>query len=195
MVPPLSAAMPLSAPPIADTGPGVDARTGAGSHFVPDTKLWRVIKTYDHAEGLSCCFRQFQAEMSHCRFLHGYALAFRFTFACDTLDARGWCIDFGGLKPLRAWLHEIFDHTTLVAADDPALARFREWADAGLIQLRVVPATGCEAFAALAHDWVSAFVAAETGGRVSLESVEVAEHAGNAAAYRPVLDGEDPPRG
>ncbi len=171
------------------------AATKGGGTTVGSAKIWRVVKTYDHAEGLSCCFRQFEAEASHCRFLHGYALAFRFTFACATLDARGWCIDFGGLKPLRGWLHETFDHTTLVAANDPALARFRDWAAAGLIQLRVVPAVGCEAFAALAHDWAAAFVTGETAGRVSLESVEVAEHAGNAAAYRPVLDGEDPPRG
>jgi 6-pyruvoyltetrahydropterin/6-carboxytetrahydropterin synthase len=159
----------------------------------PDTSTalgaWRVIKTYDHAEGLSCCFRQWQAGASHCRFLHGYALAFRFTFTCASLDDRGWCIDFGGLKPLRAWLHGMFDHTTLVAADDPARVRFEALADAGLVQLRVVPSVGCEAFAALAHDWAAAFVAAETDGRVCLEGVEVAEHAGNAAGYRPLPDG------
>ena len=161
----------------------------------PPPHLWRVIKTYDHAEGLSCCFRQWQAEASHCRFLHGYALAFRFTFACATLDGRGWCLDFGGLRPLRAWLHEIFDHTTLVAEDDPALPRFRDLASAGLVQLRVVPAIGCEAFAALAHGWASAFVQAEAGGRVWLEGVEVGEHPGNAASYRPTLDGGEARRG
>ena len=161
----------------------------------PTPSAWRVIKTYDHAQGLSCCFRQFQATSSHCRFLHGYALAFRFTFVCATLDDRGWCIDFGGLKPLRAWLHEMFDHTTLVAEDDPELPRFRALAQAGLAQLRVVPATGCEAFAALAHGWAAGFVAGETGGRVLLEGVEVAEHAGNAAGYRPLLDGGDLARG
>jgi 6-pyruvoyltetrahydropterin/6-carboxytetrahydropterin synthase len=145
---------------------------------------WRVVKTYDHAEGLSCCFRQFQATDSHCRFLHGYALSFRFTFASDTLDDRGWCVDFGGLKPLRAWLHEMFDHTTLVAADDPALAIFHELAANGLIQLRTLPAIGCEAFAAHAHAWADAFAQAETDGRVHVEEVQVAEHAGNAAVFR-----------
>ena len=146
---------------------------------------WRVIKTYGHEQGLSCAFRQWQATHAHCRFLHGYALAFRFTFAARTLDDRGWCIDFGGLKPLRAWLHHMFDHTLLVAEDDPDLAAFTALQAAGLAQLRVVRAVGCEAFAALAHDWAAAYAARETAGRVTVEQVEVAEHPGNAASFTP----------
>jgi 6-pyruvoyltetrahydropterin/6-carboxytetrahydropterin synthase len=147
--------------------------------------VWRVVKTYDHAEGLSCCFRQWQAGHSHCRYLHGYALAFRFTFITETLDDRNWCIDFGGLKPLRAWLHETFDHTTVVAADDPELPALTSLAAQGVIQLRVLPAVGCEIFAAHAFAWADAFARAQTGGRVRVESVEVAEHGGNTAGYRP----------
>lgn len=146
---------------------------------------WRVVKTYDHAEGLSCCFRQWQAEETHCRFLHGYALAFRFTFACSTLDTRGWCVDFGSFKPLRAWLHDTFDHTTLVAEDDPQLPVMEDLAARGLLRLRVLPRTGCEGFAEHAHAWAAAFVEAETGGRVTLEEVAVSEHGGNLASYRP----------
>ena len=146
---------------------------------------WRVVKTYGHDEGLSCTFRQWQAATSHCRFLHGYALAFRFTFTSDTLDDRGWCIDFGGLKPLRAWLHETFDHTLLAAVDDPDLATFRDLQVRGLVQLRVLEAVGCEAFAASAHGWTTDFLARECGGRVHLEGVEVSEHAGNAASFTP----------
>jgi 6-pyruvoyltetrahydropterin/6-carboxytetrahydropterin synthase len=147
--------------------------------------VWRVVKSYGHDEGLSCSFRQWQADHSHCRFLHGYAFAFRFTFATTTLDDRGWCIDFGGLKPLRAWLHELFDHTLLVAADDPELPSLRDLQARGLAQLRVLDAVGCEAFAAEAHRWTSAFLARETIGRVVLESVEVSEHAGNSASFTP----------
>lgn len=146
-------------------------------------ETWRVVKTYDHAEGLSCCFRQWQAVHSHCRFLHGYALAFRFHFVCGTLDERHWCLDFGGLKPLRAWLHEMFDHTTLVADDDPELPALRAAEEAGLLQLRVLRDVGCEAFARLAWAWAADFCARETGGRVRVERVEVAEHSGNSASY------------
>jgi 6-pyruvoyltetrahydropterin/6-carboxytetrahydropterin synthase len=145
---------------------------------------WRVVKSYGHAEGLSCCFRQWQAERSHCRFLHGYALAFRFTFVTETLDDRGWCVDFGGLKPLRAWLHEWFDHTLVAAADDPQLPIFRTLDADGLIQLRVLPAVGCEAFARHAHAWAGAFVTRETDGRARIEQVEVSEHDGNSAAFK-----------
>lgn len=144
---------------------------------------WRVIKTYGHEEGLSCAFRQWQAADSHCRFLHGYALAFRFTFACASLDDRGWCVDFGGLKPVRIWLHEMFDHRLLVAADDPDLDALRTLEAAGVARLRVVDAVGCEAFAAEVHGWVGTFVREQTLGRVWLEEVEVSEHAGNAARF------------
>ena len=146
--------------------------------------LWRVVKSYDHAEGLSCSFRQWQAGASHCRYLHGYALAFRFTFLAETLDDRGWCIDFGGLKELRAWLHSMFDHTTLVSLDDPELAAFEDLAERGLVQLRLLDCVGCEAFAALALDWAQRFADRETEGRVRVLGVEVSEHSGNAAAYR-----------
>src|SRR3954468_10702441 len=87
--------------------------------------VYRSTKTYDHNEGLSCCFRQWRAVDSHCRFIHGYALAFRFVFATDRLDERNWCFDFGGLKPIRTWLHEMFGHTMIVADDDPEMATFR----------------------------------------------------------------------
>ena len=151
--------------------------------------LYRSTKTYGHNEGLSCCFRQWQAAHSHCRLVHGYALAFRFVFATDALDGCGWCFDFGGLKPVRNWLHEMFDHTMLAAEDDPDLAEFRRLEERGLIALRVLPAVGCEATARLVYDHVASFVADETGGRVWLESVEVREHSGNSAIYEPPRPG------
>ena len=99
--------------------------------------VYRSTKTYGHSEGLSCCFRQWRAAHSHCRLLHGYALSFRFVFASQELDERNWCFDFGGLKPVRAWLHHMFDHTALVAEDDPQLPSFHDLADRDLIDLRV----------------------------------------------------------
>ena len=63
-------------------------------------EIYRSTKSYDHSEGLSCCFRQWRATHSHCRLVHGYALAFKFVFATHRLDERHWCFDFGGLKPI-----------------------------------------------------------------------------------------------
>jgi 6-pyruvoyltetrahydropterin/6-carboxytetrahydropterin synthase len=115
--------------------------------------------------------------------VHGYALAFRFVFAARELDGNNWCFDFGGLKPVRAWLHEMFDHTMLVAADDPDLHDFQNLEGKGLVALRVLPRVGCEAIAEYVFGYVARFVAERTAGRVWLETVEVSEHGGNSAVY------------
>ena len=169
---------------ILDVRPKPASRPHGGRVLVPRTTvLFRSTKTYGHNEGLSCCFRQWRASHSHCRLLHGYALSFHFVFASHDLDERNWCFDFGGLKPVRAWLHHNFDHTTLAAEDDPELGAFQDLADRGLIDLRVLPAVGCEATARYVHEFAGRFVEEQTNGRVWLESVEVREHAGNSAIY------------
>ncbi|WP_407121147.1 6-pyruvoyl trahydropterin synthase family protein [Bradyrhizobium sp. STM 3561] len=145
--------------------------------------IYRSTKTYGHSEGLSCCFRQWRATHSHCSLLHGYALSFAFVFATRELDECNWCFDFGGLKEVKAWLHHMFDHTTLAAADDPYLTVFESLQRAGLAELRVLPAVGCEAIARHAFDHVSDYVVKKTAARVWLESVEVREHSGNSAIY------------
>ena len=45
-------------------------------------------------------------------------------FGGAELDERNWIVDFGGLKPLKNWLAEMFDHTYLVSQDDPELETF-----------------------------------------------------------------------
>lgn len=167
-------------------GPGLPIRMPTEGWWRPRRPVYRSTKTYDHSEGLSCCFRQWRAVDSHCRLVHGYALAFRFVFATDELDERNWCFDFGGLKPVRSWLHDMFDHTMVVAEDDPHLADFRTLAEKGLLALRVMPHVGCEATAKYVFDHVARFVADQTAGRVWLETVEVREHGGNSAVYEHV---------
>jgi 6-pyruvoyltetrahydropterin/6-carboxytetrahydropterin synthase len=157
-------------------------RQSAGAIFAAGG-IYRVTKTYDHNEGLSCSFRQWRATHSHCRFLHGYALAFKFTVATRELDARNWCFDFGAFKPLRAWLHEMFDHTTLIAEDDPERERLLHLEQAGLMQVRILPAVGCEATAHFVFEHAARFITEETQGRAWLESVEVREHGGNSVTY------------
>ena len=144
---------------------------------------YKSTKTYDHNVGLSCAFRQWRAD-SHCKYLHGYALAVRFEFACEELDVRNWTVDFGSLKSLKGWLEDQFDHKTLVAEDDPERAEFALMDGRGMIQMRVVPATGCEAFAEMIYG--AAQVWLKDNGyapRVRLVSVEVCEHGANSAIY------------
>lgn len=141
-------------------------------------------KTYGHEIGLSCAFRQWRAE-SHCRLLHGYAIAVRFEFETDELDVRNWVVDFGSLKSLKGMLEDTFDHTLLVAEDDPAIDTFMQLQSLGLAAVRVLPAVGCEKFAEFIFGATETWLGANGyGPRVSLASVEVREHGANSAIYR-----------
>jgi 6-pyruvoyltetrahydropterin/6-carboxytetrahydropterin synthase len=144
--------------------------------------MYQVIKRYGHEEGWSCTFRQWRADHSHCKFIHGYPLAFEFTFECDSLDARNWVFDFGGLKELKEWLKDTFDHKMLVAEDDPLLELFQSLKSHAVADIVVVPATSCEAFAELAFRYATDILASEEP-RVRLHSVKVSEHGGNSAIY------------
>ena len=144
---------------------------------------YRSSKTYGHDIGLSAAFRQWRAD-SHCRFIHGYALSIHLEFEADELDVRNWVVDFGSLKSFKQQLEDTFDHKTLVAEDDPALDEFRYMSDGNLIQMVVVPATGCEAFAKLIYECAEVWL--KDNGytpRVRMHSVTVREHGANSATY------------
>jgi len=144
---------------------------------------WQSTKTYGHEEGITACFRQWRADHSHCRFMHGYALSFKLTFESFDLDDRGWVMDFGGLKPVKAWIKDTFDHKTVIAADDPQLDTFRQLDDAGLIQLVVLEGgVGCERFAEHVGKWVSAWLA-DHHPHVRCIRVECREHGANSAIW------------
>lgn len=143
--------------------------------------IHRSTKTYGHDVGLSVAFRQWRAA-SHCRMLHGYALAVKLIFQADKLDERGWVLDFGGLKPAKEMLQTFFDHVTLVAEDDPEREWFEEAARRGVAQVCIVPRTGCEAFAGFIFGKVSEWlIEAGHTPRVRLVQVEVMEHGANSA--------------
>lgn len=144
-------------------------------------------------DGYSCVFRQWRAEGTHCAYLHGYGVSFRVWFEGE-LDHRNWVWDFGGMKRAKTfidgmnpkmWMDYMFDHTTIVAIDDPSLATFQKMDDDGLIQLRVISATGAEQFAKYIYKKLNAFVQTETEGRVRVAQVEFMEHSKNTAIYKP----------
>lgn len=143
--------------------------------------IYQATKTWGAELGLSCCFRQWRATESHCKFLHGYALGVRVVFEAATLDDRHWVYDFGGLKWIKVFLIEHFDHTTVIAADDPERMLFQSLATRGLIQLRILPAVGCEKFAQWIFEHIAPLIHEQTEGRVSVKSVEVFEHGANSA--------------
>ena len=142
-------------------------------------------------DGFSCVFRQWKAETTHCKFLHGYGISFKLWFEGE-LDDRNWVWDFGGMKRAKgqidgmspkAWMDYMFDHTLICAEDDPALPHFRKLEHEGTIQLRVIPATGAEKFAEYIFKKLNKFVQDETKGRVRVTKVKFAEHGKNAAYY------------
>jgi len=142
-------------------------------------------------DGFSTVFRQWKAEGTHCRFLHGYGVSFRVWFEGE-LDERNWVWDFGGMKRAKgtidgmnpkAWMDYMFDHTTIVAEDDPFINAFREMERAGVAQIRIIPAVGAEQFAKYIFEKLNTFVQEETNGRVKIKRVEFMEHAKNTAIY------------
>ena len=142
-------------------------------------------------DGFSTVFRQWRAEGTHCRFLHGYDVEFEVTFEGD-LDHRNWVWDFGGMKRAKntidgmnakEWLDYMFDHTTVVAEDDPDMQNFVDMDARGVIQLRVLPAVGAEKFAEFLYHKLNDFVQIETDGRVKVVKVKFMENHKNSAIY------------
>jgi 6-pyruvoyltetrahydropterin/6-carboxytetrahydropterin synthase len=142
-------------------------------------------------DGFSCVFRQWKAEGTHCRFLHGYGISFRVWFEGE-LDERNWVWDFGGMKRAKGtidgknpkeWMDYMFDHTTLVATDDPGIGGFRTMNELGIIQLRELEAVGAEQFAKYIFEKLNTFIQEETNSRVSVVRVEFMEHNKNTAIY------------
>lgn len=139
----------------------------------------------------SVCYRQPNSG-THCSFLHGYAIYFKFVFECQTLDERNWVQDFGfisrteykvdGLQ-LKEWFKYMFDHTTLISKYDPYIDLFKGLDDEGLIQLRLFDGVGCEKLAELVFYHIKQALKLDTGERVKLIEVECFEHEKNSAIY------------
>ena len=134
--------------------------------------------------GFPCTHRQWKAE-SHCRFVHGYSREFYFEFEANELTKEGWVVDFGGLKELKNWLNMMFDHTFLVAQDDPHLEDFRKLDKAGVIQLREMANPGMEGTALYVYEEASKILKKLYGDRAWISFVEVRENENNSGQYKP----------
>jgi len=137
-------------------------------------------KTYRHLGPVA--YRQWRSD-SHCNQIHGYALSFHFEFEADTLDARNWVIDFGGLKPLKGLLEDWFDHTLLVAEDDPMKEHLLNLGALGLAKITLVEKTGCEGIADFLYQYINEQFLPNygEGERVWCSKVEVRETDSNMA--------------
>ena len=150
-------------------------------------------------DGFSTVFRQWKAKETHCRFLHGYGISFKVYFEGE-LDERNWVWDLGGMKRAKTkidgkspkeWMDYMFDHTVLIAEDDPMRMQFEMMHNdqprgkqyEGPMRIRIVPATGAEKFAEFIFNKLNPFVQEETNGRVKVKQVEFREHGKNSAIY------------
>ena len=142
-------------------------------------------------DGFSTVFRQWKAENTHCKFLHGYGISFKVYFEGE-LDDRNWVWDFGGMKRAKTlidgmqpkvWMDYMFDHTIVVAEDDPEVRSFKQMDRAGVAQVRIIPSTGAEKFAEYIYNKLNEFVKTETNDRVRVTKVKFMEHNKNAAYY------------
>mgnify|MGYP003688128825 FL=1 len=140
-------------------------------------------------DGFSTVFRQWKAKETHCRFLHGYGISFKVYFEGE-LDEKNWVWDFGGMKRAKtlidgkqpkAWMDFMFDHTVIIAEDDPGMGGWETMSNLGVIQLRIIPATGAEKFSEFIFNKLNKFVHTETEGRVRVTKVKFMEHGKNAA--------------
>jgi 6-pyruvoyltetrahydropterin/6-carboxytetrahydropterin synthase len=106
-------------------------------------------------------------------------------------------MDFGGMKRAKGtiddmspkvWFEYLLDHTFIVAEDDPYKESFLKMDQAGVAQVRVIPAVGAERFAEYIYSKIQPFIEDETGGRVKIVRVEFREHEKNTAIYEPGQD-------
>ena len=159
-------------------------------------KQYRYTSTKEYIDAFPCAYRQFRAD-SHCQFIHGYAFSMKFYFGTDELDVRNWVADYGGIKELKKVLEEQFDHTLLVAEDDPELDFYKQIESRNLAKLTILPRLGCEGLADMLYKYVNGVYIPDMWGpaeadRLWCYRVEVRETQANMAfreGHR--ADGED----
>jgi 6-pyruvoyltetrahydropterin/6-carboxytetrahydropterin synthase len=148
-------------------------------------RVYKYTSTKEYIDAFPCAYRQWRAD-SHCNLNHGYSFSMKFYFGTDELDARNWAADYGGLKDLKKILEDQFDHTTLVAEDDPELEFYKEMQRRKLAKLTILPALGCEALADMLYRFVNGVYIPDHWGsgeaeRIWCWKVEVRETQSNMA--------------
>ena len=141
--------------------------------------MYKSTKTFHF---LPCAHRQWR-DKGDCKFIHGYDRSVKLVFECHYLDDKNWVMDFGGLKEIKEWLENLFDHTLLINEDDPEIEFFEEMERRNLCKLRVMPNVGMEGSAKYIFDYVDEWVQKKTNQRVYLHSVECIENEKNSAVF------------
>lgn len=148
-----------------------------------------VTKTLNPNKGYPCTFRNWRAE-SHCHNWHGYDLIFSVTIEADELTKEGWVYDFGKFGPLKDRVDMFFDHTWIIAEDDPLLALTKIYVETAALngmpcgKLVVLPNVGAEHFATwFAVETADLLMATGDLGRCRVRHAHCAENGANSGGY------------
>jgi 6-pyruvoyltetrahydropterin/6-carboxytetrahydropterin synthase len=143
---------------------------------------------------ISTGHRQWRAaeirDSSRCAWAHGYGRYVELTFAASELDARGWVVDFGGLRNVKSFLDHEWDHRLLLSSDDPLLAEFLALDKLGGCNVNVMDVTkgwgpGIEQSCKFVYDHIEPLITKQTEGRCTIAKVQIWEHEKNTAIYKP----------
>jgi 6-pyruvoyltetrahydropterin/6-carboxytetrahydropterin synthase len=146
-------------------------------------------------ENYSVAIRQWKASHSHCELLHGYALKFKVWFASvepeidRQLDDMNWIVDFGGFKDapvgngLKSWMNHMWDHTTLIQANDPYRDLFEAMQMEGVCKVHFMEKMGAESCAKMVFDKFNEVLSKTDAGRCKVIKVECFENDSNSAIY------------
>ena len=146
-----------------------------------DASYFTSTKTY---RNLPCAHRQWRHE-GHCAFVHGYSREFVFSFASNELDERGWVVNFGGLGELKEFLEHWFDHTLIIAEDDPLINEFKNLESKGACDLRIMKSSSIEFSAEFVYKFTNQLIERITKNRAWCYQVEVRENDKNSSIYHP----------
>ena len=146
---------------------------------------YKYTSTKEYIDAFPVAYRQWRSD-SHCNLIHGYAFSMKFYFGTNELDVRNWAADYGGLKELKQFLENLFDHTLLVAEDDPNMDIYKAMEVRKMVKLTVLPALGCEALADMLYKYVNGVYIPDMWGpgeaeRLWCYRVEVRETQSNMA--------------
>lgn len=147
--------------------------------------VYKYTSTKEYVDQFPCAYRQWRAD-SHCNLIHGYSFSIKLYFGTNDLDVRNWAADYGGLKELKGLLEDQFDHTLLVAEDDPELETFKMLEKKGLAKLNILPSLGCESLADQIYRYINGvyipdFWGPSEAARLWCYRVEVRETQSNMA--------------
>ena len=148
-------------------------------------RSYKYTSTKEYHDAFPCAYRQWRSD-SHCNQIHGYSFSMKFYFGTNDLDVRNWAADYGGLKELKKILEDQFDHTLLVAEDDPELEMFKLLQEKKMAKLTILPKLGCESLADMLYKYVNGVYIPEMWGQGEAERlwcyrVEVRETQSNMA--------------